>query len=61
MLMSKRNARESYDLCSGNEGQNFFDLTDRISASSQHSDRFSYCASNDENERKIEKTEENQR
>ena len=58
--MSKRNSREIYSLTQENEGDSFFDLSDKNSASAQHSDRFSYAPFIYKNERNIEKTEENQ-
>ncbi len=57
--MSKRNARDLYNLAAENEGQSCFDLTDKIPASAQHTDRLSYSPVRYENERKFEKTEEN--
>jgi len=58
--MSKRNARDLYNLRAENENQTFFDLSDKIPASAQHCDRFSYFSNEYENERKFEKTEGNQ-
>ena len=58
--MSKRNVKNLYSLTAENEGQTFFDLTDKFSASVPHTDRF-LCFSNEyEKERKFEKTEESQ-
>ena len=56
--MSKRNAKDIFNLSTANEDQTLFDLTADFSASEPHNNRFSLSDTEYENIRKIEKTEE---
>lgn len=58
--MSKRNARDLYNLMAENESQTFFELSDKMSQSIAHTNRLSCFSDEYEKERNFEKTEENQ-